>query len=134
MDNKFEFDINKVLKKIRDFRKSRGLSHENMAFELGISPSAYNKLERGETILSLERVYKISLVLEVNLSEILGLNFENQFNQTNKDNSTGHLYHQQIQQIENFYQDSKDVYEKLISSKEEQIKLLNLIIEKNNFK
>ena len=52
-------NVENILKKIRETRKLKGLSHENMAFELDMSPSAYNKLERSETILSLERLLKI---------------------------------------------------------------------------
>lgn len=129
MEKSYSFDLEKILKKIRDIRKMNGFSHEYMAIELGISPSAYNKLERGETVLSLERANNIAVILEVSLADILGFNFENQFNQTNKDNSTEHLYHQHSQQIENFYQENKDVYEKLIASKDDQIQILKGLLK-----
>ena len=59
--------VEKILKKIRETRKLKGLSHENMAFELDMSPSAYNKLERSETTLSLERLLKITHNLRVSI-------------------------------------------------------------------
>mgnify|MGYP006377953583 CR=1 FL=1 len=119
--------IEKVLKKIREARKNKGLSHENMANELDMSPSAYNKLERGETTLSLERLLKISEILEVNVGDILDIVPTNQFNQINRESSTGYLQHQEIQ---NMYQDNKEVYDKLIASKDEQIAFLKEMLAK----
>ena len=37
------------------------------------------------------------------------------------------------QKIENFYQENKEVYEKLLQSKDEQIALLKQIVGKNSF-
>ena len=54
MDKSYTEKIDKVLKRIRENRKIRGYSHDYMAAMLDISPSAYNKLERNETNLSLE--------------------------------------------------------------------------------
>ncbi|MBS4041562.1 MAG: helix-turn-helix transcriptional regulator [Flavobacteriales bacterium] len=124
-------NVLKVLKKIKECRKLKGLSNENMAYELEISTSTYNKIERGEVSLTLERFYKISEILDVTVSELLELNFDNQFNQIIRDNSSGQLF--KNQQIENYYQENKDVYEKLLKSKDEQIEFLKKIIEKNNF-
>ena len=56
------------------------------------------------------------------MTDLLGI--ENVFQQTNNENASGYL-----QKTANFYQDSKDVYEKLIKSKDEQIALLKNIIE-----
>jgi transcriptional regulator with XRE-family HTH domain len=127
MDNIVTEKVERVIKKIRELRKTKGLSHENMSNELDISPSAYNKLERGETTLSLERLLKISEILEINIGDILDIVPTNQFNQINRESSTGYLQHQEIQ---NMYQDNKGVYEKLISSKDEQITFLKELLSK----
>ena len=125
MENLTIEKIEKVLKKIRETRKNKGLSHENMANELNMSPSAYNKLERGETILSLERLLKISEILEVNVGDILDIVPTNQFNQTNKENSTAYL-----QQTANFYQENKEVYDKLITTQQNEIQFLRELLAK----
>ena len=117
--------MKKIIEKIKDIRSNKGYSHEYMAFELGISQVAYSKLEKLETKLSVERLYKIAEILEVKVGEILDIAPNNQFNQTTRENSTGYL-----QQIENFYQENKDVYEKLINAKDEQIALLKSLLEK----
>ncbi|PIB33163.1 hypothetical protein BFP78_02575 [Gaetbulibacter sp. 5U11] len=98
-----------VIEKIKEIRKQKGYSHEYVAHELGISQVAYSKLEKNETKLSVERLYKLAEILEVNVGELLDIKPTNQLNQTNKENTTGYL-----QQTANFYQDSKEQNEKII--------------------
>lgn len=122
MENYSTKRIEIILKKIRETRKLKGLSHENMAFELDISPSAYNKLERSETTLSLERFFKISEILNLSLTEILDIKTGDTLHQELKDNSIG--------KVETLYQENKEVYEKLIEAKDEQIALLKVMLDK----
>ena len=49
-----------VINKIREFRKKKGYSHEYMAHELNMSQVAYSKIEKSETKLSVERLYRIA--------------------------------------------------------------------------
>ncbi|GHU80960.1 hypothetical protein FACS1894145_7820 [Bacteroidia bacterium] len=106
-------------------RVKKGYTYENMAHELSITPAAYRKTETGETKLSVERLFQISEILNASLSELLDIG--NVFQQTNNDNATG-CYQQKI---EHFYQENKEVYEKLLKSKDEQIILLKDLLEKN---
>ena len=118
--------INSVIQKIVAARTKKGLSFENIALELSITPSAYRKVETGETKLTVERLFQIAEILETSLSGILDI--ENEvFQQTNNENATGYL-----QKIENFYQDNKDTYEKLLKSKDEQIALLKGLLDKKS--
>jgi len=103
-----------------------------MAHMLDISQAAYTKIERQQTKLSVERLYKIAEILEVEVAEILEIKTTNQLNQTNKDNATGYL-----QQIENFFNENKDQYEKIIAhydksleQKDNLIASLNTQLEK----
>jgi len=122
MENSNTIKIENVLKKIRETRKSKGLSHESMAYELNMSPSAYNKLERCETTLSLIRFFKITQILHIPISDALEIKTGDVFNQDLKDNAIG--------KVETLYQENKEVYEKLIAAKDEQIALLKSIIER----
>ena len=112
-------NTDKILKKIREARKNKGLSHESMAFELDMSPSAYNKLERCETTLSLERFFKIIEILNIPLTDAFDI-------------KTGDNIHdikdQAIGKVEHLYQENKEVYEKLIAAKDEQINLLKELL------
>ncbi len=119
--------MEKIINKIRDIRKDIGYSHEYMANLLDISQVAYSKIEKNETKLTVERLFKIAEILEVKVGEILDIQPTNQFNQINRESSTGYLQHQEIQ---NMYQDNKEVYEKLIASKDEQIALLKSFLQK----
>ena len=101
--------MKKILEKIKEIRTDKGYSHEYMAHELDISQVAYSKLEKLDTKLSVERLYKIAAILEVKVGDILDIQPNNQFNQTNKENSTAYL-----QQTANFYQENKEQNEKII--------------------
>ncbi|WP_299707381.1 helix-turn-helix transcriptional regulator [uncultured Pontibacter sp.] len=56
---------------VRCIRSQKGYSQEYMAFQLNISQNAYSKLERGETEITVRRIYQIADVLEVSVYELL---------------------------------------------------------------
>ena len=116
MEEKIATNIKKILKMIRDARKIKGLTHENMAYELNMSPSAYNKLERSETTLSLERLLKIKDILDLPFSDLFELKTDYTFNQDLKDNAIGN--------VQNLYQENKEINEKLIQTLQEEIVFL----------
>ena len=116
-----------VIRKIMLLRSKKGYTYENMANELDITTAAYRKIEMGETKLSLERLFKIAEILQESISSLVEAAEENVLNQTNNDNSKGTQY---LQKIENFYQENKEVYDKLLKSKDEQIELLKGLLGK----
>lgn len=129
MDSNYTEKVEKVLKRIRENRKLKGFSHENMAGMLDMSVSAYNKLERNETTLSFERLLCITDALEIPLSEILDIKTGDTLNQDLKDNSFG------IGKVETLHQESKDktekieeLYKALLKEKDETIAVLKSII------
>ncbi len=113
-----------IVSKIKEKRKLQGLSHENMANELKISPSAYNKIERQETKLTVERLLQIQQILDVSLTEFFDLKTENIYHQDIKDNGIGH------QEVQNLYHDNREMAEKFIQSLQEEILFLRNQIEK----
>ena len=90
---------------------------------MDITAAAYRKIEIGISKLSVERLFRISEILESPLTELLEIG-NDVFKQTNNESSTGYQ-----QKIENFYQDNKEVYERLLASKDEQITLLKNMLE-----
>ena len=129
MGKSYTEKIDKVLKRIRENRKTKGYSHDYMATMLDISPSAYNKLERNETNLSLERLLVITDILELPITEVLDIKTGDTFNQDLKDNSIG--------RVETLNQDNKDktekieqLYQQLLKEKDETIKILKELIAK----
>lgn len=120
MEGKTAINIDKILKKIRETRKIKGFSHENMAHELDMSPSAYNKLERSETTLSLERLLKIKDILDLPFSDLFEIKAGDTFNQDLKDNAIGN--------VQNLYQENKEINEKLIQTLQDEIVFLRKLI------
>lgn len=116
--------MEKIINRIKEIRKEKGISHEAMAFDLGISQVAYSKLEKNETKLNVDRLYKIAEILDTKVSDLLNEEKSTIYNQDLKDNAIGH------QQIENLHQENKEVYQELIKAKDEQIALLKEMLGK----
>lgn len=66
-------DVKKVLDKIAKRRKKKGYSYENMAEDLGLTPSGYRKIEKGETKLSVERLFQIAAALDISVNKLLNI-------------------------------------------------------------
>lgn len=70
MNNDSGDRINKIISNIRQMRLDRNYTQDYMAMKLNISQNAYSKLELGRSSLSLERLFQISAVLEIEISEL----------------------------------------------------------------
>jgi transcriptional regulator with XRE-family HTH domain len=57
--------------KIARLRELKSLSQENLAQALNMSQSGYAKIERNEVSISIEKLGKISRILEVQISDVL---------------------------------------------------------------
>ena len=57
--------------RIRNERKHKGLSQENLAFDAGIHTSYYGCIERGEKCPTVDTIYKISNALDIPVSRLL---------------------------------------------------------------
>jgi transcriptional regulator with XRE-family HTH domain len=98
--------------KIKKLRELRSLSAKDMADKLGMSISGYHKIERNEVAVNLEKVSKFAEVFDVKPSEILefdekGMTINNGTNQY-----SAHTIN---------FQGEKDLYEKIIATKDNQI-------------
>ena len=114
--------MEKVLGKIIEFRNKLGYLHETMAHELGMSQPAYSKIEKNETKLSVERLFKISDILKTPVEKFLEINPNNVYNQDLKDNAVGH------QEVQTIYQDNKEKSEKIEFLYEARLKDKDLMI------
>ncbi|TSC87303.1 MAG: DNA-binding protein [Microgenomates group bacterium Gr01-1014_16] len=57
-------------KRLRQLRKAKGLSQEELAFRSGLHRTYVSDLERGTRNVSLENIEKIAKVLGLELSEL----------------------------------------------------------------
>jgi transcriptional regulator with XRE-family HTH domain len=117
MENSTE-TVQKIMNKIRNIRKEKGYSNEAMATNLDISTSAYNKLERLESQISLERFIRIREILDVSYSEFFDCASKNIYKQDLKDSSIGHY------EIQTLNQENKETTKKLIETLEQEITIL----------
>ena len=96
-----------------------------------MSQVAYSKIEKNETKLSVERLFKIAEILETPVENFLDINPNNIYNQTLNDSSI--IY----QDFENLHQDNKEKSEKIeqlyksrLKDKDAMISQLQKIIDK----
>nr|WP_255476777.1 helix-turn-helix transcriptional regulator [Mucilaginibacter sp. AK015] len=108
--------------KIRTIRELRGFSQENVAAQLGIAQNTYSKIETNQTKLTTDTLTKIAEVLEVSPMDIIS-------NQPAIVNFQPNHGTQGIGHIEHFYAFQKDLFDKIIASKDEEIDRLVKIIE-----
>ncbi len=59
-----------VLTKIREFRKSKGYSQEQLADLLNIEQKTYSNWERGRTDMTIQNLQKIALALNIDVKEL----------------------------------------------------------------
>lgn len=112
-----------ISKNIRKYRELKGYSQEYMAHELDITQASYAKMENNTTKINVDRLFAIAKILEMDAGDILELNKQTIFNQSN--NGTANAFGN----IEKFHQDNKEAYEKIIQAKDEQIVLLKALLK-----
>lgn len=114
-----------IMDNIKKIRQRKGYSHDYVALELDISQAAYSKLEKNETKLTVERLYRLAEILSTPVTELLEESAKNVFHQNNNDNGTfiGN------QEIQNLYQENKEMNDKIILLYEERLKDKEALIE-----
>ena len=58
---------------IKELRKQRGLLQKQVAEAIGVHPSNYNKIEKGERQLTIDMLVKVSRLFSCSVEEILFL-------------------------------------------------------------
>ncbi len=61
----------KIGKRIRDLRKAKKFSQEDLAAEAQLGRAYYGRIERGEQNLSIQTLIRIALTLQVELGKLL---------------------------------------------------------------
>ena len=64
-------DNTSIKKNIRNIRKSRKLTQEEMAYRMGISLTAYRDLEKGETSIVNSNLIKVAELLDTSSEELV---------------------------------------------------------------
>ena len=69
MRTKQEFEFFGI--RLKQLRKSKGNTQEELAYRINCSTTYISKLENGKSICSMERLFEISDVLQCDVSELL---------------------------------------------------------------
>lgn len=105
------------LKTLREFRR---LKQEAVADMLGISPSAYSRIEQNRGKLTVELAQQLADILEVSLTDLISsdnpiISFTYQDSVT-VENSPGYINHR--------YENSKDALDLMVKAKDDEIQSL----------
>jgi transcriptional regulator with XRE-family HTH domain len=85
--------------KIQDIRQLKGLTRKAMALDLNISHRSYSAIENGEVSITIDRLYEIAGLLEVDITTLLGFSSDKIFNQTvyqNEGNNGENINHKEV--------------------------------------
>lgn len=102
----------KIGQKIKKLRELINLTQEYMADELGITQSAYSKIETGESDVSYGKLERIAQVLEIRPEDIVTFNehmvFNIMHNQT-INGVQGSSFYQVPEEMKKLYEDQIDL-------------------------
>lgn len=75
MKNNRELKPKVVAGNIRKTRESRNYTQDYLAAKLSISQNAYSKIELGYSKLTLDRLFQIAIILEVDVINLISLDY-----------------------------------------------------------
>ena len=62
--------MHEINKKLKNLRRQKKYTQAYIADRLGVTTRAYSKIENGETNLTIEKLYRITDILDVHLSHL----------------------------------------------------------------
>jgi transcriptional regulator with XRE-family HTH domain len=120
----------KIGQKIKKIREFKNFTQEYVAFEIGLSQSAYSKIEQGETELTLTRLKQISVVFEMSPEDILTFNGnflfsdshekvkESDYNRLQSMQSAAEQYEMQLKWLRDEVSYLRDLVKRLVNNEE----------------
>lgn len=98
-----------IHEKIRDLRERKKLRQEDMADRLGLSQSAYSRMETGEARLDAELLPRIAEILEAKIEDLLPVQVV--FNAQNNSGGTNGCQHVELHFPQEMLQQLLDRYD-----------------------
>ncbi len=109
--------------KIKKIRELKNLTQDYMASQLGLTQSAYSKMESGEMDIPYTRVEDIARIFTIKPEEIITFNENMVFNLMHNQNASGFVINQTADT-------EKKLYEDQIAFLKEEISYLKSVITK----
>jgi len=119
-----EFQPLQLGQKIKKLRELKNFTQSHIASELGITQSAYSKMELGETEVSYSKLTKIAEVLGMAPEEIMTFNEQMIFNVMHNQTGNGFVVNKGISDNE------KKLYEDQIAQLKEEVNYLKKVLDK----
>jgi transcriptional regulator with XRE-family HTH domain len=119
-----EFQPLQIGQKIKKLRELKNFTQSHLASELGITQSAYSKIELGETEVSYTKLTKIAQVLGMSPEEIMTFNEQMIFNVMHNQTGNGFVINK------GFTENEKKLYEDQIDHLKEEINYLKRVLDK----
>jgi transcriptional regulator with XRE-family HTH domain len=113
--------------KIKKLRELKNLTQTHLADQLGVSQSAYSKIELGESEVTFTKLEKISEALGMKPEEVIAFNESMVFNVMNNANGGNVLSH--VHQY-NISENERKLYEDQINLLKEEVTYLKQMLEK----
>jgi transcriptional regulator with XRE-family HTH domain len=107
-----------ISENIKKFRELKGITRDQMAGDLEMSLSGYGKLERGEVDLTINKLFKISDILKVNVSQLMNFDISNIFNISGNQTVNG----VEVKEQYNYNDQFKDKYISYLEAEIERLK------------
>ena len=121
-----DFQTMHIGKKIKKLRELKNLTQTHLAQELGITQSAYSKMELGESEVTYGKLEKISTVLGMKPEDIITFNESMVFNLMNNPNG-GNVFGDIINSIP---ETERKLYQAQINLLKEEVVYLKALLEK----
>ncbi len=109
--------------KIKKLRELKNLTQAHIANELGITQSAYSKIEQGETEITYQKLTRISEILGLSPEEITSFNEQMIFNVMHNQTGNGFVLQKGLSDNE------KRLYEDQIQTLKDEIQYLKKILD-----
>jgi transcriptional regulator with XRE-family HTH domain len=119
-----EFQPLQIGQKIKKLRELKNFTQSHLASELGITQSAYSKMELGETEISFSKLSKIAEVFGMSPEEIMTFNEQMIFNVMHNQTGNGFVINK------GFTENEKKLYEDQITHLKEEINYLKKVLDK----
>ncbi|MEY4702752.1 MAG: hypothetical protein RIR96_649 [Bacteroidota bacterium] len=119
-----EIPAMQIGQKVKKIRELKNFTQTHIASELGITQSAYSKIELGETDVSFVKLTRIAEVLGVSTEEIVSFNEQMIFNVMNNHTGNGLVINKSLPDNE------KKLYEDQIAVLKDEISYLKKVLDK----
>lgn len=119
-----EFNAVHIGHKVKKLRELKNFTQNHMAQELGITQSAYSKMELGESEITFKKLERISEILGISLEDISSFNEQMIFNVMHNQTGNGFVVNKGISDQE------RKLYEDQIKLLQDQNDYLKRMLEK----